>query len=140
MLNKHKIYLKDKQLFIDNKPFIMFSGEIHYFRIPRSKWKMMVDKAKAAGLNTVSTYIPWRWHEYKEGKFDFAGKTLKERNLIAFLDLVKKAGLYLSLRPGPMCHGEIIDDGLPAWLMDDYPQVRLKNQMVNYLEVPWFHL
>jgi len=126
MLNKHKIYLKDKQLFIDNKPFIMFSGEIHYFRIPRSKWKMMVDKAKAAGLNTVSTYIPWRWHEYKEGKFDFAGKTLKERNLIAFLDLVKKAGLYLSLRPGPMCHGEIIDDGLPAWLMDDYPQVRLK--------------
>jgi beta-galactosidase len=126
MLNKHKIFLKDKQLFIDKKPFIMFSGEIHYFRVPGSKWKMVINKAKAAGLNTISTYIPWRWHEYKEGSFDFTGITLKERNLIAFMDLVKKAGLYLSLRPGPMCHGEIIDDGLPGWLMDDYPQVRLK--------------
>ena len=126
MLKKHKIYLKDKQLFIDNRPFIMFSGEIHYFRVPRNKWKMMVDKAKAAGLNTISTYIPWRWHEYKEGSFDFTGKTVKEKNLLAFLDIVKKAGLYLSLRPGPMCHGEITDDGLPAWLMDDYPQIRLK--------------
>lgn len=126
MSNKRNIYLKSKQLFINDKPFIMFSGEVHYFRIPRDKWKVIIEKAKAAGLNTISTYIPWRWHEYKEGKFDFTGKTLKERNLIAFLDLVKKAGLYLSLRPGPICHGEIIDDGLPAWLFDSYPQIRLK--------------
>ena len=126
MTNKRTIRLNDKQLFIDKKPFIMFSGEVHYFRIPRDKWKVMIEKAKAAGLNTISTYIPWRWHEYNEGSFDFTGKTLKERNLIAFLDLVEKAGLYLSLRPGPMCHGEIIDDGLPAWLFDKYPQIRLK--------------
>jgi beta-galactosidase len=86
----------------------------------------MIEQAKKCGLNTISTYIPWRWHEYKEGKFDFRGETLKERNLLAFLDLVEKAGMYLSLRPGPMCHGEILDDGLPAWLMDNYPQIRLK--------------
>lgn len=126
MSNRNSISLDDKQLFINHKPFIMYSGEIHYFRIPPAKWALMIKRAKEANLNTISTYIPWRWHEYKEGKFDFTGRTKKGRNLIGFLELVKEAGLYLSLRAGPMCHGEIIDDGLPDWLMNNYPQIRLK--------------
>jgi beta-galactosidase len=126
MSKRNSIFLADKQLFLKGKPFMMYSGEIHYFRIPRAKWPLMIKRAKEANLNTVSTYIPWRWHEYKEGKFDFTGKTNKERDLISFLRLVKEAGLYLSLRAGPMSHGEIIDDGLPGWLMDNYPQIRLK--------------
>ncbi len=43
MTNKRTIRLNDKQLFIDKKPFIMFSGEVHYFRIPRDKWKVMIE-------------------------------------------------------------------------------------------------
>lgn len=126
-MKKEKLLLKDGNFVLNEKPFISYSGEIHYFRSPYKIWKTYLKRAKEAGLNTVSTYIPWRWHEYAEGKFDFTGKTKKERNLVAFLNMAEHEGLKLFLRVGPICHGEVIDDGLPGWLLDRYPEVDLKN-------------
>ena len=125
--------MKEKEIFLENnsfvlkgKPFFFYGGEINYFRIPFNKWRTHIKKARQANLNSISTYIPWRWHEYRQGKFDFTGSTIKERNLLAFLKMAQEEGLYLFLRAGPICHAEVIDDGLPAWLVDNYPQIRLR--------------
>lgn len=126
------ILLKDGKFILNGEPFFFYSGEIHYFRTPYNKWRLFLKRAREADLNSVSTYIPWRWHEYEEGKFDFTGRTIKERGLLSFLKMAEEEGLYLFLRAGPICHAEVIDSGLPGWLLDKYPQVRLKKPDSSY--------
>ncbi len=108
----------------------MFSGEIHYFRMPEKVWELHVEKARKAGLNTISFYIPWRCHEYEEGKFDFEGRTDPQRNLVRFLKIVEDAGLYLSVRVGPVSNAEILGEGIPLWLLQNHPEIFAKNSRV----------
>jgi len=112
-----KIELKNNAIYIGDKPVFIRSGEIHYFRIPFEEWEERIVRAKEAGLNCISSYIPWIWHEPDEGIFDFTGETLKERNLLHFIELVKKQGLYFIARIGPYFNAELIFDGLPRWLV-----------------------
>ena len=49
--------IKDGEFMLNNKPFRILSGSIHYFRVPPSKWKDRLMKLKAAGLNTVQTSV-----------------------------------------------------------------------------------
>ncbi len=135
-MQEKKIFLKNNSFILNNKPFFFYGGEIHYFRIPFNKWRMHLRRAREANLNSVSTYIPWRWHEYTQGKFDFTGSTIRERNLLLFLKMAREEGLYLFLRAGPICHAELLDDGLPGWLFDDYPQICLKKADGSFAEKP----
>ncbi|MDP2943150.1 MAG: beta-galactosidase [Candidatus Omnitrophota bacterium] len=125
---KNKIELKKGEFLINGRPFFMYSGEIHYFRIPRGQWEDRIMKAKEAGLNTVSSYVPWGWHEPKEGKTDLNGATRPERDIAGFIKLLRKHGLYFFCRPGPVTHGEIKNSGQPAWLFERYPEIRLKKR------------
>jgi beta-galactosidase len=118
---------------LNGKPFYIYSGEIHYFRLPPSKWKLHLKRAKEAGLNTVSTYIPWSWHEYEEGKYDFNGRTHPQRNLSRYLKEVKDAGLYLSVRIGPFSNAELKGEGLPSWLLKDHPEIYSTGEGVQNL-------
>ncbi|MFH1259118.1 MAG: beta-galactosidase [Elusimicrobiota bacterium] len=108
---------------LNGHPFFIYSGEIHYFRIAPDKWRLHLQKAKKAGLNTVSSYIPWIWHEPEEGKFDFSGQTHPQRNLKKFLQLVEEMGLYFIPRVGPISNAELVNEGLPAWLLKKHPEI-----------------
>ena len=80
----------------------------------------------------MSTYVPWDWHEYEEGKFDFEGKTVPERDLIGFIKLAKKMNLYVTIKPGPYIIAEYINQGLPLWLSKNYPDhLALTPQGIN---------
>ncbi|MFA5164482.1 MAG: beta-galactosidase [Candidatus Omnitrophota bacterium] len=125
---KKNIELKKGEFLVNGKPFFIFSGEIHYFRIAHRDWEDRIKKAKDSGLNTFSSYIPWAWHEYKEGSFDFTGRTKPERDLLGLFELLNKHGLYFFCRPGPVTHGEIMGHGVPVWLTQKYPEVRLKKK------------
>ena len=48
-------------------------AEIHYFRFAAKEWRRTLSVAKAAGINTVSTYCAWNYHELSEGVWDFEG-------------------------------------------------------------------
>ena len=54
---------KDNTFYLDNKPFQIIAGDIHYFRLPKSCWERILDLAVDFGLNTVQTYVPWNAHE-----------------------------------------------------------------------------
>lgn len=104
--------------FIKNgKPFFLISGEIHYFRLDPKLWEKHLRLLKQSGANTTSTYIPWDWHEYEEGKFDFTGETNPARNLLKYIKLCKKVGLDLIVKPGPYILAEYEGQGLPVWLL-----------------------
>ncbi len=113
---------------LSGQDIYVFSGEVHYFRIRPENWATHLKKAKAANLNTVSTYIPWDWHEYEEGKFDFSGHTNPQRNLLGFIELCKKNGLYLIVKPGPYILAEYLDHGIPQWLLSSHPEILSLNR------------
>ncbi|MBL7070978.1 MAG: beta-galactosidase [Candidatus Omnitrophica bacterium] len=127
-MGRNKIELKDGKILLNNEPFFLYSGEIHYFRIPKDKWVDRLRKARETGLNTISTYIPWAWHEHEEGQFDFTGKTSPQKDLIYFIKLVKNAGFNLIARIGPTSNAEIKGEGTPPWFLENYQEARAKNR------------
>lgn len=42
---------------LDGKPLRIVSGSLHYFRLPAAYWRDRLRKLKAAGLNSVATYV-----------------------------------------------------------------------------------
>lgn len=104
----------------DGKKTFLCSGEIHYFRISRELWDVHLDAACEAGIQTVSSYVPWAWHEHEEGLFDFTGKTHPERDLKTWLLKCKERRLTCILKPGPFILAEFRGAGLPDWFMDRY--------------------
>jgi beta-galactosidase len=115
--------MQNGAFWLHGKPFFLYSGEVHYFRIPKKDWAARLRALRAAGFNTVSTYIPWIWHAPEEGKFDFTGETVPERDVLGFLDLAKKEKLSVLARVGPVSNAELRHEGLPAWLVENYPDV-----------------
>ena len=83
----------DGYLLVDGKPFYLRGGEIHYFRLKQGDWRNCIEALKKTGMNTVSSYMPWFWHEPEEGAVDLEGKTLPERNLREFLEICADAAV-----------------------------------------------
>lgn len=107
--------IKNKEFYMDGKPFRIYSGAMHYFRILPDYWEDRLKKLKAAGFNTVETYVCWNLHEPKPGEFCFDGMLDIER----FVKTAADAGLYCIVRPGPYICAEWDFGGLPAWLLRD---------------------
>ncbi len=97
---------------LNGSPFFAVSGEIHYSRLDERRWEDEIIKMRMGGVNVASTYLFWNHLEEEEGVFDFSGR----RDIRRFTELCKKHGLYVILRVGPFCHGEVRNGGLPDWL------------------------
>lgn len=111
----------DKSLFVNGKREFLVSGEFHYFRVPKDDWERRMDLFMEAGGNCLATYVPWIIHEREEGKILF-GDTPK-RDLDAFLSAAERKGLAVIVRPGPYQYSELLNDGLPSWLLENYPEI-----------------
>ncbi|MBP6759047.1 MAG: beta-galactosidase, partial [Flavobacterium sp.] len=96
----------------NGKPFIPVIGEFHFSRYPHQYWDEELKKMKAGGITVVATYVFWNMHEFKEGKFDWAG----DLDVRRFTELCAQNGLEVLMRVGPFAHGEIRNGGLPDWL------------------------
>lgn len=100
---------------LNGKPFNIYSGTMHYFRILPEYWEDRLKKLKLAGFNTVETYVCWNLHEPQKGEFDFNGIL----DIVGFLKTAEKLGLYAIVRPGPYICAEWDFGGFPAWLLRD---------------------
>jgi len=121
--------IKSDSFYLDGKPFRVLSGAMHYFRILPVYWEDRLLKLKAAGLNTVETYVPWNFHETREGEFNFTGTHDVER----YIELAGKLGLKVIVRPSPYICAEWEFGGLPAWLLKN-ESIELRCADETYME------
>ena len=102
------------------RPWIGISGEFHFSRYPQEYWEEELLKIKATGINLVSTYFFWNYHEPLPGQFHWSGN----RNARHFIRLCAQCGLDVIVRIGPFGHGECRNGGLPDWLYGQPFEVR----------------
>lgn len=108
----NKFEIRDN-FYLNEKPFKVISGAIHYFRVVPEYWIDRLEKLKALGCNTVETYIPWNLHEPRKGQYNFDGI----RDFVTFIRKAQELGLYVIVRPSPYICAEWEFGGLPFWLL-----------------------
>lgn len=109
-----------EEFYLNQQPFKILSGAIHYFRIQPDDWYHSLYNLKALGFNTVETYIPWNVHEPQKGQFCFEGILDLEK----FLQIAQDLDLYVILRPSPYICAEWEFGGLPTWLLEEDMRIR----------------
>jgi beta-galactosidase len=124
----HTFVAGHEEFLLDGKPFQIISGEMHYARIPRAYWRDRLRMAKAMGLNSITTYVFWNWHEREPGVYDFSGN----RDVAEFVREAQAEGLYVILRPGPYSCAEWDFGGFPAWLLKD-PNMVVRSRDPQFL-------
>ncbi|MES2965022.1 MAG: beta-galactosidase [Bdellovibrionota bacterium] len=146
------ISFQNDQLLIDGQPQPqLFGAELQYFRIrggydrnvPRAKvmelWGKALDRMVEAKMNAVSFYIPWDFHEYAEGKFDFTGTVDEDgdgnpdypsRDVLTFFKMIEQRGIKrIMARPGPYINAEwgfLGFGAVPKWFSDKYPNSKMR--------------
>mgnify|MGYP003291461121 FL=1 len=106
--------IKDGDFYLNGKATPIYSGEMHYSRIPHEYWRHRVQMMKGMGLNTVATYVFWNWHETEPGKWDFEG----DKNLAEYIKIAGEEDMMVILRPGPYVCAEWEFGGYPWWLQN----------------------
>ncbi|MCO5584510.1 hypothetical protein L7F22_038438 [Adiantum nelumboides] len=124
-------WIADDMFWKDGEPFRILGGDVHYFRIHPKYWEDRLLRAKALGLNTIQTYVPWNLHEPRQGEFHFDGVA----DLESFLKLCQQLDLLVMLRAGPYICAEWDFGGFPAWLLAQQPPLRLRSSDSSYLKL-----
>ena len=95
----HKVAWDKHSFTIDGTRLSIWSGELHYWRLPSQQaWRDVMRKARANGFNAISLYFFWGLHqESADGKFDFSGI----KDIDKLLTIAEEEGLYVIARPGP---------------------------------------
>ena len=103
----------NKYLMRNGTPIIPVMGEMHYSRVPVSRWRETLEHMRDGGVDIVASYVFWIHHEEQCGVFDFEGN----RDIRRFILLCHELGLQFCLRLGPWAHGECKNGGFPDWLV-----------------------
>ncbi|KAJ3664575.1 hypothetical protein Zmor_000131 [Zophobas morio] len=123
---------------LNGKEIFIYSGAIHYFRVPPQLWRDRLRKLRAAGLNTVETYVAWNIHEPRSGVYEFgeSGTDLQDfGNIGRFLSIAQEEDLLVILRPGPFICAEWEWGGFPSWLLRESMRVRTSDETyMKYVE------
>ena len=141
------VEIRQHQLWLDGvaQPQ-MWGAELQYFRlrggpspnVSRAQvlydWDAALDRMVEAKMNIVTFYIPWDFHEYAPGKFDFTGTVDEDgdgnadypsRDIHTFFRMIEEHGIRtIMARPGPYINAEwgfLGFGAIPKWFHDTYP-------------------
>uniref|UniRef100_A0A5B7BUK6 Beta-galactosidase n=1 Tax=Davidia involucrata TaxID=16924 RepID=A0A5B7BUK6_DAVIN len=126
-----KFEIADDMFWKDGMPFQIIGGDLHYFRVLPEYWEDRLLRAKALGLNTIQTYVPWNLHEPIQGQLVFDGIA----DIVSFVKLCQKLDFLVMLRAGPYICAEWDFGGFPAWLLAIEPALRLRSSDPAFLDL-----
>jgi len=108
-------------LIVGGKRIVVWSGEIHPFRLPDpARWRDVIQKMRALGFNGVSFYFDWAYHSPAPGVYDFSGV----RNVERALEIAEEEGMYVIARTGPYINAELSGGGFPGWMFRNRAEAR----------------
>ncbi|QGZ38626.1 beta-galactosidase-like protein [Pseudoduganella flava] len=111
----------EHSLLVDGKRIVVWSGEVHPFRLPSpSLWRDVIQKMKAVGFNGVAFYFDWGYHSPAPGVYDFAGV----RNVERAIEIAEEEGMYIIARTGPYVNAELTGGGYPGWMFRNRAEAR----------------
>lgn len=122
--------IKDGHFYAGNDTIQIYSGEMHYSRIPKEYWRQRMQMIKAMGLNTIATYVFWNYHNTAPGKWDFE---TGNKDLAEYIRTAQEEGLYVILRPGPYICAEWEFGGYPWWLQNN-PDLVIRTDNQAFLD------
>src|SRR5262249_61201236 len=96
-----EVRLAERRIWVGDQSRALLSGEVHFWRLDPSVWQAVLQRVRELGLEIVSTYVCWDFHEVEVGRFDFSGETNPRRNMVGFLELAAHEGFWGVLRPRP---------------------------------------
>ncbi|VAH21963.1 unnamed protein product [Triticum turgidum subsp. durum] len=126
-----RFWIEDDAFWKDGAPFQIVGGDVHYFRIVPEYWKDRLLRAKALGLNTIQTYVPWNLHEPEPQSWEFKGFA----DIESYLRLAQELEMLVMLRVGPYICGEWDLGGFPPWLLTIEPAIKLRSSDSTYLSL-----
>jgi len=116
-----KVSWDEHSMLIDGKRVVVWSGEIHPFRLPNpSLWRDVIQKMKALGFNGVAFYLDWGYHSSAPGVYDFS----HVRNVERALEIAEEEGMYVIARTGPYVNAELTGGGYPGWMFRNRAEAR----------------
>lgn len=129
---KKGVTIRNHTCVIDGRERILISADYPYYRDHVDLWDKKLAALKRLDIDAVTFYVPWRHHSYLErGRqvFDFTGKTLPNRNVRLFLELVAKNRLWAVVKPGPFIHAETDRGGFADWAVPGQPSSRCEAEL-----------
>lgn len=118
-----QIHIREGQLYINEIPEFMVSGEYPYYRDHPKNWHDRLAKMKEGGITCITCAVPWRHHtivstgdDPQVVQFDFTGSTQPNRNLQHFLHLIQTLNLRACLNLGPFSDPSLIYGGMPEYI------------------------
>jgi beta-galactosidase GanA len=116
-----KVSWDEHSLMVDGKRIVVWSGEVHPFRLPNpSLWRDVMQKMKAIGFNGVAFYFDWGYHSPAPGVYDFSNV----RNVERALEIAEEEGMYIIARTGPYVNAELTGGGYPGWMFRNKAEAR----------------
>ncbi|MGD0048645.1 MAG: beta-galactosidase [Bryobacteraceae bacterium] len=79
--------------------------EFPYYLYPRTLWERELVWLKNIGIRSVEFSIPWNWHQFAAGDFDFTGRTSPRRDLHGLIRILRRLGLNAWVRIDPPVDG-----------------------------------
>jgi hypothetical protein len=101
-----KVELDTKGFRVDGKERPLVAAQFDAFRQNPLWWPRTLDAIKSAGIEIVSIFVCWDFHELSRGQFDFDGTTNSSRDLKGLLELCAQKELLVWARPGPVMDDE----------------------------------
>ncbi|KAE8794075.1 Nudix hydrolase 2 [Hordeum vulgare] len=95
-----RFWIEDDAFWKDGAPFEIIGGDVHYFRIVPQYWKDRLLRAKALGLNTIQTYVPWNLHEPEPQSWELKGFA----HIELYLTLAQELEMLVMLHEGFWYH------------------------------------
>ncbi len=126
---KHTFKIGTDDFLLDDQPFQIRCGELHFARVPKEYWRHRLQMTKALGMNTVCAYLFWNYHERTPGDFTWEGQA----DVAEFCKIAQEEGLWVILRPGPYTCAEWEMGGLPWWLLKN-EDIALRSRDPRYVE------
>jgi beta-galactosidase GanA len=136
------VEIRGGELLIDGEPTFLYGGEVQYFRVRAADfdadethrmWAETLDTMKAAGMNLVTTYAAWDYHQIGPDQWDFTGA----RDVGAFIDMACDKGFYVIYKPGPLITAEWPRGfgsfgAVPEWWKAAHPETLMKKANGDY--------